>query len=92
MPAGSGPAFSAVVCSPLLLAVPTMRAPFVLPVRRRSEGLSPEGVEGWESMLYHVKALAPVCDDLAGERCHALWAATLQIMPCAACAFLPHTA
>lgn len=24
-------------------------------------------MEGWESALYNVKALAPVCDDLAGE-------------------------
>ena len=33
-----------------------------------SEGLAAEAVEAWESMLYHIKALAPVCDDLAGKR------------------------
>lgn len=36
-----------------------------------SEGLAPEAVEGWESMLYHIKSLAPVCDDLAGRFCRA---------------------
>ncbi|KAL4459069.1 hypothetical protein ABPG75_013934 [Micractinium tetrahymenae] len=29
------------------------------------EGLSPEAVEGWESMLYHIKGLGPVVDDLS---------------------------
>ena len=27
------------------------------------------GVEGWESVLFHVKTLAPLCDDLSGARC-----------------------
>ncbi|EFN53154.1 hypothetical protein CHLNCDRAFT_136928 [Chlorella variabilis] len=29
------------------------------------EGLGEEAVEGWESMLYHVKTLSPLCDDLS---------------------------
>lgn len=37
------------------------------PLAACREGLSPEAVEGWESMLYHIKGLAPVVDDLSGE-------------------------